>query len=79
MPIFKVKVYKSTFTNMWYGVTPREPAEKPKTAMTLVCLLPEEKVLGGEARVAGSFLLHCFRDADATTRPNPETGSEVQT
>lgn len=30
------------------------------------------EVLGGEARVAGSFLLHCFRDADATTQPDED-------
>lgn len=42
----KIKVYKSTFTNLYYGTWSMEPDEKPKTAMKLVTLLPDEKVLG---------------------------------
>ncbi|KAJ8611965.1 hypothetical protein CTAYLR_004341 [Chrysophaeum taylorii] len=41
-----VAVYKSTFVNLWYGPMPIEPADKPKTAMKLVCVGPEEKVVG---------------------------------
>ena len=42
----KIKVYKSTFTNLWYGPWDMEPDDKPKTAMKLVTLLPDEKVIG---------------------------------
>jgi len=41
-----IKCYTSTFTNLWYGPYAMEPEIKPKTAMKLVCLLPEEKVVG---------------------------------
>ena len=36
----KIKVYKSTFSNMYHALTHR----KTSTMMKLVCLLPEEKV-----------------------------------
>lgn len=43
----KIKTYTSTFVNLWYGPwRSMEPKDKPKTAMKLVCLLPEEKVIG---------------------------------
>lgn len=42
----KIKVYTSTFTNLYYGTFAMEPEQKPKTAMKLVTLLPTEKVLG---------------------------------
>lgn len=42
----KIKTYTSTFTNLWYGTYSMEPDEKPKTSMKLVCLLPDEKVVG---------------------------------
>ena len=42
----KIKVYTSTFVNLWYGTYKLQPDEKPKTAMKLVCLLPDEKVVG---------------------------------
>jgi glutathione reductase (NADPH) len=45
-----IKVYTSTFTNLWYGTYDLEPDDKPKTAMKLVTLLPTEKVIG----------LHCI-------------------
>eukprot|EP01097_Dermamoeba_algensis_P009595 TRINITY_DN680_c0_g1_i1.p1 TRINITY_DN680_c0_g1~~TRINITY_DN680_c0_g1_i1.p1 ORF type:complete len:315 (+),score=65.45 TRINITY_DN680_c0_g1_i1:520-1464(+) len=38
----KIKVYKSVFTNMYHALTTR----KTKTAMKLVCVLPEEKIVG---------------------------------
>lgn len=37
-----IKVYTSQFTNMYHALTER----KTKTMMKLVCLLPEEKILG---------------------------------
>ena len=45
-----IKVYTSTFTNLWYGPWQMEPDDKPKTAMKLVTLLPTERVVG----------LHCI-------------------
>ena len=39
-----LKVYKSTFSNLWYGPWQMEPEDKPKTAMKLVTTLPNEKV-----------------------------------
>jgi glutathione reductase (NADPH) len=42
----KIKVFTSTFTNLWYGPWQMEPDDKPKTAMKLVTLLPDEKILG---------------------------------
>lgn len=41
-----IKVYTSTFTNLYYGTFAMEADQKPKTAMKLVTLLPSEKVLG---------------------------------
>ncbi|PFX18738.1 Glutathione reductase, mitochondrial [Stylophora pistillata] len=38
----KIKVYKASFTNMYHALTQR----KTSTMMKLVCLLPEEKILG---------------------------------
>jgi len=45
-----VKVYKSTFTNMYFAVTKR----KVKTAMKLICVGPEERVVGIHSIGAGS-------------------------
>ena len=41
-----VKVYTSTFKNLWYGTYQMEADAKPTTSMKMVCLLPEEKVVG---------------------------------
>ena len=40
----RVKSYHSQFVNLYYG--PMTAADKPKTAMKLVTLLPEERVVG---------------------------------
>jgi len=37
-----IKCYKSVFVNMFYSLSDH----KPKTGMKLVCLLPEEKIIG---------------------------------
>jgi len=42
----KVKSYTSTFTNLFYGTFQMEPDDKPKTAMKMVTLLPDEKIVG---------------------------------
>lgn len=41
-----VKVYKSKFANLYYGVWQVEPDEKPKTAMKMICAGEEELVVG---------------------------------
>ena len=41
-----IKTFTSTFVNLFYGPWAMDPADKPKTAMKLVCLGPEEKVVG---------------------------------
>jgi len=41
-----VKIYKSKFTNLYYGIFDMEPSDKPKTSMKLVCADAEEKVVG---------------------------------
>ena len=41
-----LKVYSSTFTNLWYGPWDVQPEDKPKTAMKVICSGPEEKVVG---------------------------------
>lgn len=49
-----IKTYTSTFTNLWYGTYQIEPDAKPKTAMKLVCTLPDEKVVGVHSIGLGS-------------------------
>ena len=41
-----IKCYTSTFVNLFYGPWQVDPSVKPKTAMKLVCLGKEEKVIG---------------------------------
>lgn len=41
-----VKVYNSTFVNLYYGQWKVAPEDKPKTYMKLIVTLPEEKVVG---------------------------------
>uniref|UniRef100_A0A0G4GTF2 Glutathione reductase n=1 Tax=Chromera velia CCMP2878 TaxID=1169474 RepID=A0A0G4GTF2_9ALVE len=41
-----IKVYRSTFVNLWYGPWPIEPSAKPKSVMKLICLGKEEKIVG---------------------------------
>ena len=41
-----VKVYRSKFANLYYGVWMVEPEDKPKTAMKLICAGKEELVVG---------------------------------
>jgi len=42
----KVKIYSSKFVNLFYGPWRLASEEKPKTAMKLVCVGEEEKVVG---------------------------------
>jgi glutathione reductase (NADPH) len=81
-----VKVYSTRFTNMRFGVTQR----KPKTAMKLVCVGPQEKVVGLHSIGAGSDeLLQGFAvamklgatkaDFDRTVAIHPTAAEELVT
>jgi glutathione reductase (NADPH) len=41
-----VKVYTSSFANLYYGIFEVDASEKPKTRMKLICVGEEEKVVG---------------------------------
>jgi len=41
-----IKIYTSTFANLYYGTWQLEYADKPKTSMKLICAGPEETVVG---------------------------------
>lgn len=41
-----VKVYKSKFSNLFYGIFDLKPEEKPKTLMKVICAGIDEKVVG---------------------------------
>ncbi|SMF68776.1 glutathione-disulfide reductase [Pseudobacteriovorax antillogorgiicola] len=45
----RIKIYTSNFTNMYHAVTER----KTKTLMKLICLLPEEKIVGAHGMGIG--------------------------
>ncbi|KAI9330376.1 hypothetical protein DFJ73DRAFT_91161 [Zopfochytrium polystomum] len=42
----KVKIYQSKFINMYYSMTENYGDSKPQTAYKLVCVGPEEKIVG---------------------------------
>ena len=56
----KLKIYKSTFVNLFYGPWQMEPSDKPKTAMKLICLGPEERVRIKHKRTRRLFCLVSF-------------------
>jgi len=81
-----VNVYSTRFTNMRFGITQR----KPKTAMKLVCVGPQEKVVGVHCIGAGSDeLLQGFAvalklgatkaDFDRTVAIHPTAAEELVT
>jgi glutathione reductase (NADPH) len=41
-----LKIYKSTFVNLYYSMFNMEPSEKPKTFMKLICAGIQEQVVG---------------------------------
>jgi len=41
-----LKIYNSTFVNLYYGIFQMSPADKPKTRMKLICAGEEEKIVG---------------------------------
>ncbi|CAN0185173.1 unnamed protein product [Ectocarpus sp. 6 AP-2014] len=42
----KIKIYTSTFVNLMYGPWKIDPSEKKKSAMKMICLGEEQKVIG---------------------------------
>jgi len=82
----EVKVYKTTFTNMYHAVTKR----KSKTAMKLVCLGAEEKILGihtigiGSDEMIQGFAVAVVmgarkKDLDDTVAIHPTASEELVT
>lgn len=82
----KIKVYKTSFTNMYHALTKR----KTGTLMKLVCLLPEEKVIGLHILGIGcDEMLQGFsvavkmgatkKDFDATVAIHPTSSEELVT
>lgn len=82
----KIRCYTSQFTDMYHGVT----AQKPKTTMKMVTLLPHEKILGLHLYGIGSDeMLQGFavaikmgalkKDFDATVAIHPTSAEEVVT
>ena len=41
-----IKIYKSKFANLFYGIFDVDTADKPKTRMKLICAGVEERVIG---------------------------------
>jgi glutathione reductase (NADPH) len=85
-----VKVYKSKFTNLFYGPWQVEPDDKPKTAMKLVCAGAEELVVGLHVIGSGADeMLQGFgialkmgatkADFDATVAIHPTAAEEFVT
>ena len=81
-----VKVYKTSFVGMYHAVTER----KPRTEMKLVCLGPEEKIIGCHIIGAGADeMLQGFavavrmgatkRDFDDTVAIHPTSAEELVT
>jgi len=86
----RIKVYKSVFTNLFYGPYQVAPEDKPKTAMKLVCLDDEEKVIGLHSIGMGSDeLLQGFgiamkmgatkKDFDSCVAIHPTAAEELVT
>jgi glutathione reductase (NADPH) len=81
-----IKIYNSTFTNMYHAVTSR----KTKTVVKLICLLPTEKVLGLHVvGIGADEMLQGFavaikmgatkQDFDDTVAIHPTAAEEVVT
>lgn len=84
----KIKVYKSNFTAMYFGMMPQE--EKQPSAYKMITLLPEEKVLGihivglGADEIMQGFgvAVHMGAtkdDLDNTIAIHPTSGEELVT
>lgn len=41
-----IKVYKGSFSNLYYGPWTIDASQKPQTALKLVCTLPDQKIVG---------------------------------
>jgi glutathione reductase (NADPH) len=85
-----VKVYKSKFSNMFYGPWQVDPDDKPKTAMKMICAGKNELVVGLHVIGMGADeMLQGFgvalkmgatkADFDATAAIHPTAGEEFVT
>eukprot|EP00614_Pseudopedinella_elastica_P010534 CAMPEP_0172609656 /NCGR_PEP_ID=MMETSP1068-20121228/29603_1 /TAXON_ID=35684 /ORGANISM="Pseudopedinella elastica, Strain CCMP716" /LENGTH=515 /DNA_ID=CAMNT_0013413219 /DNA_START=97 /DNA_END=1644 /DNA_ORIENTATION=+ len=86
----QIRVYTSTFVNLFYGPWQMEPSDKAKTAYKLVCLGEEEKVIGCHLiGMASDEVLQGFgvamkmgatkADFDACVAIHPTAGEELVT
>ncbi|KAM3569775.1 hypothetical protein VYU27_008139 [Nannochloropsis oceanica] len=85
-----LKIYTSRFVNLFYGPWTVPPEKKPKTAMKLICVGPEEKVVGlhvigmGADEMLQGFAVAlkkgCTKaDLDATLAIHPTAAEEFVT
>ena len=85
-----VKAYTSKFVNLFFGPWKLQPEDKPKTAMKLVCVGPEERVVGLHVIGMGADeMLQGFavavrmgatkRDFDETVAIHPTSAEEFVT
>ncbi|EEQ97120.1 glutathione reductase, putative, partial [Perkinsus marinus ATCC 50983] len=85
-----LKIYRSRFVNLYYGIFQVEPSDKPKTLVKVICTGPEEKVVGLHViGMAADELLQGFAvamrmgatkaDLDRTVAIHPTAGEEIVT
>lgn len=85
-----LKIYKSTFVNLYYSMFNLEPSEKPKTFMKLICAGVQEQVVGLHmVGMAADEILQGFgvavkmgatkADFDACVAIHPTAGEELVT
>ena len=61
-----IKIYRSVFSNLYYGTWQVDASEKPKTAMKLVCAGKNELVVGLHVIGMGTIQVICdFRSLDS--------------
>ncbi|KAF4696187.1 hypothetical protein FOZ60_001865 [Perkinsus olseni] len=85
-----LKIYRSRFVNLYYGIFQVEPSEKPKTLVKVICTGPEERVVGLHVLGMGADeLLQGFAvamrmgatkaDLDRTVAIHPTAAEEIVT
>jgi len=85
-----IKIYKSTFVNLYFSMFEMEPSEKPKTLAKLICAGVEEKVVGLQMiGMAADEVMQGFgvamkmgatkADFDATIAIHPTAAEEIVT
>ncbi|KAF4666306.1 hypothetical protein FOL47_004140 [Perkinsus chesapeaki] len=85
-----LKIYRSKFVNLYYGIFQVEPSDKPKTLVKVICTGPEERVVGLHVIGMGADeLLQGFAvamrmgatkaDLDRTVAIHPTAAEEIVT